>query len=174
MPPIIAFTGPAGAGKDTAAAFAVASILGYRYGLADPIREMLRVGLGIDMSTSYWIERKEAPIPAYGNKSPRQLMQWLGTEWGRYLVDRDLWVTRAKEVLFANGPGMVISDLRFENEAAWVRSMGGLVVHLSRPGIPVVHAHASEDGVQVAPGDLQIVNDGSLEQLQAQVREACQ
>lgn len=173
-PPLVAFTGRARSGKDTAAAFAAAYLHGYVYGLADPIRAMLNAGFGIDMKSSYWETRKELPVAALGGRSPRQLMQWLGTEWGRKMVSEDVWINMAKAELHANGPGMVISDLRFDNEAEWVRRLGGRVIHISRPDVDAVNPHASEDGVAFAPSDLRITNDGTLAELQQKVIEACQ
>jgi hypothetical protein len=38
---------------------------------------------------------KETPLPVIG-KSPREIMQTLGTEWGRRLVNPDLWVCLAE------------------------------------------------------------------------------
>ena len=56
-----------------------------------------------------------------------------------------------------------------------VRENGGHVIHVCRelpPGIEVVKGHASEQGVSIKPGDLQIVNDGSLEDLRNKAQAA--
>lgn len=166
--PVVAFCGLARSGKDTCADLVLAKFGGYRYSLADPLRAMLKVGLGVDLDDPYWKERKETPIPAFGNKSPRQMMQWLGTEWGRQLIDNDLWVTLAKQRFLDAGPGMVIADVRYENEAEWVRSMGGILIHVTRPGVQKVNNHVSEAGVSYDPKtDRTLLNDGSLEDLRA-------
>lgn len=165
--PIIGICGPARSGKDTAAEFVLAAQGGYRYSFADPLRAMLKAGLGIDMNDPHWKQNKETPIFAFGNKSPRQMMQWLGTEWGRQLVDENLWITLAKNELMRRGPGMVIADVRFENEAGLVHGFGGKLIHLSRRTAPAVHAHASEGGVEIEPGDFVYANDSTLEDLQA-------
>lgn len=134
------------------------------------MRAMLRVGLGIDLSEEYWITRKEDVIPAIG-KSPRELMQTLGTEWGRNLVNEDLWLILARQRLLKMGPGMVISDVRFDNEALWVRKLGGRIIHVKRDLAERVKQHSSEVGVTVEPGDGVIVNNGSLEDLQQSVKD---
>lgn len=170
-PSVIGLAGPARSGKDTVASFMLAAMGGYQYSFADPIRSMLR-GLGIDMSEPYWQERKEQAIPVL-NASPRRLMQTLGTEWGRELIHPDIWLTLAQQRLLSNGPGMIVSDVRFENEAAWVRKCGGLIVHIERPGLAGVEAHTSESGVQRGPGDMVLINNGTLEGLQSAVRELC-
>lgn len=167
-PAVIGIAGPARAGKDTLARFIIANIGGYRYSFADPIRAMLKAGFGIDMSEPYWLERKEEVIAALG-KSPRQLMQTLGTEWGRDLVHPDVWLLLGLNQLMSAGPGMVIPDVRFGNEAAWVRKHG-VLVHVRRGDAPAVNAHASEAGIEVGEGEIVFKNDGSIEDLSELVK----
>lgn len=167
--PLIGIAGRARSGKDTVANFIVAAIGGYRYSFADPIRAML-APLGVNMSDPYWQARKEEPIPALG-VSPRRMMQTLGTEWGRQLINPDLWLIMAHQRLLQNGPGMVISDVRFDNEAAWIRKHGGRIIHVIRPETKAVEAHASEDGIEMQDTDARLFNSGTLEELQLSVRE---
>lgn len=167
--PLIGIAGRARSGKDTVANFIIAAIGGYRYSFADPIRAML-APLGVDMNDPYWQARKEDVIPAIG-VSPRRMMQTLGTEWGRNLINPDLWLVMAHQRLLRNGPGMVISDVRFENEAAWIRKHGGRIIHVIRPEAKAVEAHASEDGIEMLDTDAQLFNSGTLEELQLTVRE---
>ena len=169
-PPVIGITGVARSGKDTVANMIIARCGGYRYSFADPMRRMLAAGLNIDMGDPYWIANKETVIPAIG-KSPRQLMQTLGTEWGRQLVSPDLWVTLAKATLQRNGPGMVIPDIRFESEADWVRSIGGRIYRLGRANAHSVSTHVSEDGITTDPLDTAIANNGSLKDLHELIGE---
>ena len=169
QPNIIGITGRARSGKDTVADFIVAAQGGYRYSFADPIRAML-VPLGIDLADPYWQARKEDVIPALG-VSPRRMMQTLGTEWGRQLIHPDLWLLMAQQRLLRNGPGMVIPDVRFENEAAWVRRHGGRIIHVSRPDNKEVEAHSSENGIELEPTDTQLFNTGTLEELQIAVKD---
>lgn len=167
--PVIGIHGRARSGKDTVAHFILSTRGGHVYSFADPIRAMLRP-LGIDMSDPYWLARKEDDIPALG-VSPRRLMQTLGTEWGRELINPDLWLILAKQRLLAYGAGMIIPDVRFENEAEWIRSQGGRIIHVTRPGNVSVAPHASEGGVQLKDEDFRIINGGTLEDLQHTVRE---
>ncbi len=167
--PLIGIAGRARSGKDTVANFIIAAIGGYRYSFADPIRAML-APLGVDMNDPYWQARKEELIPALG-VSPRRMMQTLGTEWGRQIINPDLWLIMAHQRLLGNGPGMVISDVRFENEAAWIRKHGGRIIHVIRPEAKAVEAHASEDGIEMLDTDVRLFNSGTLEELQLSVRE---
>lgn len=168
-PAVIGIAGLARTGKDTVTNFILSQIGGYRYSFADPMRDMLKA-IGVDLSDPYWQDRKEVPIPALG-ASPRRLMQTLGTEWGRELINPNLWLILAKQRLLSFGPGMIISDVRFENEASWIRDIGGLVIHVIRPSATKIDEHVSEAGVVVNDLDLVILNDGTLEQLYDKVKE---
>ena len=165
---IIGLTGPAGCGKDTVADH-LASELGYaRYAFADPLRAALVAGLGIDPACFTNRDLKEKPHVLYG-VSPRRMLQTLGTEWGRKLIADDVWLRRA--ALFAHqaarkgSKALVISDVRFENEAAWVRKQG-LLLHIHRPDVGAVETHASEAGVSfVAGADARIENTSTVQAL---------
>ena len=166
MRPIIGLAGRARAGKSTAAELLLRIGAGrYLYSFADPIRDMLLAGLDIDLDSAYWQMRKEDPIARFGGHSPRSLMQTLGTDWGRERVHPDLWLTLAGDALQARGLGMIVADVRFDNEAAWIRRQGGVVLHIERGKAPPVRAHASEAGVQQLPGDLRVFNESTIDSL---------
>ena len=162
---IIGLTGPARAGKDTAAKH-----LALHYGMrwdsfAGPLKVMLQAGLGLGPEELYG-DLKESPLTRLGlDKSPRQLLQTLGTEWGRDCVDRDIWLKLAKARYDAPGGGYVVfSDVRFQNEADWVRKHGALI-HITRADAPPVSAHSSEGGISVGPLDAVAPNDSTIERL---------
>lgn len=166
---LIALTGAAGSGKDTVAAHLVRAHHFTQLAFADPLRAMVAAGFGVgprDLER----DRKELPLDWLG-VSPRYLLQTLGTEWGRGLIHPDVWLMVLKRrldlALDAGHLRFVISDVRFENEAALVRGMGGTVWHLRRPGTAPVHQHVSEHGVRVEDGDHFIVNSGSIDALYA-------
>ena len=167
--PLIGLAGRARVGKDTAAGIIAALTRGYTYSFATPVRAML-APLGIDLNLPYWEARKDEFIPALG-VSPRRLMQTLGTEWGRDTINPDIWLVMAQRRLHASGPGMVVSDIRFENEAAWVRKFGGCVLHITRKDALAVEAHSSETPVPRFPEDITITNDGTIEELRYALEE---
>lgn len=168
--PVIGLTGPRRSGKDTVRRFILAHQGGYPYSMADPMRAMLMAGFGIDLNDPYWEAKKELVIPGLG-VSPRNMMRTLGTEWGRNLVNRDVWLILAKGRMIADGAGMVIADIRFENEAQWVRYMGGRIVHVSNPRVSAAVEHTSDEPIKEEPGDGFIVNAGTLDELQDSVRQ---
>jgi hypothetical protein len=137
--------------------------------MADPIRAMVYAGFGIDMSLPYWEAKKEEVIPALG-VNPRNMMRTLGTEWGR-MVNPDVWVILARTRLLSMGPGMVIADIRFENEAKWVRDIGGRIIHIERNAADNSVEHVSDTPVIKELGDGIISNNGTLEDLQGAVKD---
>lgn len=66
---------------------------------------------------------------------------------------------------------VVITDLRFENEAERVRALGGVVWEVTRPGVES-DGHASEQPLSRNLVDIQIANDADLPTLERRVKEA--
>lgn len=100
--------------------------------------------------------------------SMRTFLQRLGTEAGRDMWGPDFWVAQMERRLNAvTADVVVIGDLRFDNEAEWVREVGGEVWEVQRPGLAATaeSSHASESGIQPTLVDRVLVNGGSLEAL---------
>jgi hypothetical protein len=169
---IIGFTGPAGSGKDTAADHLVTRHDFTKVSWATPLKAAL-AAMGFPEPADRAL--KEVPIPGF-NFSWRQAAQALGTEWGRAL-DPDIWVKIVGEQLRASPERLwVISDVRFENEAAMIRSLGGVVIHLHgrRADLGGAEAHASEKGVKGSDADWNIENAGvDLQQFKQVVSVLC-
>ncbi|MDO4708265.1 MAG: adenylate kinase [Pseudomonadota bacterium] len=168
---IVGIAGAARSGKDTLSGFLEDFHDFKRVALADPLRQFISVLTGIPFDELLDSQAKETPLPAFGGKTPRELMQSLGTEWARNHVAKDAWLTVAtREVNKARAEGyagVVVPDIRYDNEAEWIRSMGGMVVHLSRADRPAVSGsdHASEQGISEALIDLRFTNDGPVHRL---------
>lgn len=65
---------------------------------------------------------------------------------------------------------VVIKDVRYENEASFVRKHGGRIWHLVRDNAQKVNAHSSELGIKIKDNDVVINNNGTLQQLTDAVR----
>lgn len=171
---LIGLHGLARCGKDTTANYLCAHYALLSYAFAEPLKQAL--AQMFNLSTAH-IEGdlKEEPIPGIG-KSPRQLMQLLGTDWGRHLVHKDLWLLLAEQnlnLLAAETKkelaGFILRDVRFENEANWLRSKGGVIVHIQRPDAQDVAAHVSEAGITMHDNDFVIHNEEDLSHLYKQL-----
>lgn len=176
---LIGLTGPAGAGKDTVAAHLCREHGFISYAFAKPIKDMLRV-IGVDCDSR---ENKEKPHPVF-DKSPRVMAQTLGTEWMRDLICENGWLLvmenrlqdiRHWEWRCQNEPentnlppaptGVVITDVRFQNEAAFIQHQGGVIWHIERSNVVAVAPHTSESGVPILAGDLVLANSGTIAEL---------
>lgn len=131
---------------------------------AGPIREFTRGLLGVDAAAFEAI--KDAPHPLFAGKTPRFAMQTLGTEWGRDTVSGTLWIDACmREVGALRGAGVpvVVSDVRFEDEARAIREAGGTVVRIHRPSLPSIapgdRCHVSERGIPDHLVDVVWTND---------------
>jgi len=161
---LIGVTGKAGSGKDTFAKYFIEQRDFFRYSLADPIKRMVEAGFGLTPDVWDDREKKEQEIEWLG-RSPRYLAQTLGTEWGRELVHHDLWLLLAEQ-FSASYQRVIIPDVRFDNEAEWIKEHGGYVVSVEARGMAVDnHKHASESGVHPAYIDTTVKNTGTIEQL---------
>jgi len=176
---LIGLCGPAGAGKNTLANFLTDSNGGpfAQVAFADPLYECVSAITGLSVSRLKDRDVKEAVIPWLG-KSPRQLLQTLGTEWGRGTVHPEIWIRiameRAAHHLTFNG--VVITDVRFDNEAQAIVDAGGEVWRVARPGWRCLAdesaAHSSEAGVSDHLITRTIDNSGSLDDLKLQLNAA--
>lgn len=158
---LIGIAGQARSGKDTLADYLLDNLSDdwTRSSFADPLKAMLSV-IGVDCSD----DKKAVVSDDYG-VTPRHMMQTLGTEWGRNLIDGDIWV-KAFARLNA-GKCVIVPDVRFENEAELVREHGVLIHLVGRGGIE--GSHVSENPIEFKPGDIVIDNSRDLAWLHGQV-----
>lgn len=109
--------------------------------------------------------------------TPRTVMQ----RWGdfRRAQDPDYFVkvaavivlTVADELAGENLDAVLLTDVRFPNEAGLVRSLGGRLWRITRPEGPQPSRHASEWLLAGEPVDAEIPNDGSIELLAKRVTD---
>lgn len=168
---LIGLTGKAGSGKDTFAGFLNKHINFEPYSFAGPLKDAC---CGLFGWTRHQIDHdrefKEAIDPRWGF-SPRKAMQLMGTEYGRQMLRQDLWIHMAQVRLNeTRKDGLLVTDVRFENEAKWIRENNGILIHMLRPDMPEVAAHASEAGVEFVDGDLIVSNSGSFDNLMIQAQ----
>ena len=178
MSVLIGLAGRSGCGKDTIAQHLIKRHRFEAVSLAEPIRRGLQAMFGLTCAQLNDRELKDSPL-AWINRTPSQLMQTLGTEWGRHCVHEEIWLLVAKQRIadlrrWEKPADIVLTDLRFENEARFVRDLGGVVWHVKRPGYhnEARGDHASERGIIRLPGEERIVNAGDLDCLFEQVDDS--
>lgn len=92
----------------------------------------------------------------------REMLILVGHEMGRGLHSEYLWVQHVQQelghisVCLPEYKAFVVTDVRYRNEAEWVRNAGTLV-HLIRYGV-TASEHESESGLPIMPSDLVVHN----------------
>lgn len=174
---IIGLSGYAQSGKDT-----VANILVEQYGykriaFADPIRDLLyemdppvTVGAGSEKHTvglqNYvdvygWDGAKQNPIV-------RSMLQNLGVG-ARKVFGDTFWIYQALSDV-APQDKVVVSDVRFVNEADWIQTFSGQIWRIKRVGTDAVNEHVSESEMDGYPVNQIFVNNGTIEDLEALIK----
>src|SRR3546814_7787118 len=66
-------------------------------------------------------------------------METRGTEWGRGMISQDVWANaveaRILNLWARSDAAIVIDDLRFPNDWAMLRRLGGILIRLRRPEV---------------------------------------
>lgn len=170
---LIGLAGYAQSGKDTFANLLVERHGFVRVAFADALRECLYTldpmvtveGLRLqDLVDDFGWDKVKVDVPEV-----RELLQRFGTEVGRKLIDDDLWVTLAMRRTLSHSR-VVITDVRFPNEAEAIVDAGGIVVRVTRPGTGPVNGHHSETAMDGWKYHSVVVNDASIEDLHHEAR----
>lgn len=168
---LIGLTGAAGSGKSTAAEY-LSRHFGFQViKFAGPLKAGLSAMLRYsgmsekEIATVIEGQNKEVPLDVLGGRTPRHAMQTLGTEWGRTCMGGNFWVEMARSAVLRlpRGSRILMDDVRFENEADMIRSLGGRIIMITGRG-GITGDHVSEKGVG-AP-DLVIRNDSTIPEFQ--------
>lgn len=193
-PRIIGLTGLEGAGKDSVAIVLNKHHLAFPIAFADALRTEVADAYGVHIHELTCRATKEQPseqlalwrcldgafmqaiiatlpdVDPAAPQSPRQIMRWWGTEYRR-AQDPQYWIKAMRERLdWAHGiplpaTALVITDVRFANEADLVRELGGQIWRVHRPDHSVDSDHVSTvSGKEFAP-DQTVINAGDLADL---------
>lgn len=170
---IIGLTGYAQSGKDTVADILVKNYGFVRLAFADKIREFLysvnpMVGgepLQIKVDVEGWEQAKKHP-------EVRRLLQVTGTS-ARKLFGERFWIDQTLRHVAGNTK-VVVSDVRFTNEANTLKINGGQLWRVQRVGVGAVNGHVSETELDGYPVDQVFANNGSIEDLQLLIKTRMQ
>lgn len=139
----------------------------------------------------WWSARLEIP-----HLTPRWILQHWGTEVCRHGFHDDIWISSLENRVRKTGDNIVISDVRFPNEIKSIKDAGGKVVRVVRGADPEWYQdawhvnqgptnmswaiskmrmeklgiHASETAWIGKGIDLEVDNNGSIDELYNQIR----
>ena len=167
---IIGLSGYARSGKDT-----VAELLCLNYGFkrisfAQPMRDALCIlnpYLSDGLRVSHLVNDYGWEV-AKQNPEVRRLLQVFGTEIGRKMFGEDVWINIALSDL-RHDERIVISDVRFPNEADAIKEQGGMVWRINRHDFSAVNDHTSEHAMDTYMFDHAIYNDSTVDELANEV-----
>lgn len=189
-PMIIGFHGCKGVGKDTAGAFLVEEMEFTKVAFADVLKEAVAnlfdipvhevddlkdspayVELNVDWQDQYISRPSGGSLVGWSRIPWREFLQRFGTEMGRNTFGQGFWVQQWEEYLYRNSiqeDNIVATDVRFQNEASKIQSMGGTIVEIIRQGHEP-DGHESEEPLPRILVDAQIINNGTIDELKVDV-----
>jgi len=166
---IIGLSGYARSGKDTVAGMLI-GLHGYdNRAFADGVRQFL-VHLNPILEDGH---RLNEVIRDYGweytkgRTEVRRLLQELGLG-ARDFFGTTCWIDRAMIGVKA-GDKIVFTDVRFPNEAEKIKSLGGEIWRIQRPGVAPINNHPSESSMDDWQFDKMIINSAGMEGLKQQI-----
>jgi energy-coupling factor transporter ATP-binding protein EcfA2 len=164
---IIGITGKIGSGKTTISKYM--EEIGYQeYQFAKPLKDIAKIFGYTEIQVNGSQSDKLEPHPLW--KVPaREFLQKLGTDIFRdklheiipaMKIETSIWVDIFRHQITQN-PGnknWVVSDVRFEDEADAIRSMGGVIIRVQKKDQKTSGGHISETSMDLIKADYNIEN----------------
>ncbi len=174
---IIGIAGRAQHGKDTIGKVLVEHYGYQRVAFADKVRELALIvdphilcpaDVGMEFRYLSELVRADGWDRTKQHSRVRWLLQRLG-EGARNALGEDVWVNAAFNNIHSGN--YVVTDVRYQNEVNAIRNRGGKVWRVTRPDFDngVDPNHPSEANVALLDVDVDIANDGTVEDLAAKV-----
>lgn len=137
-PYVIGFMGYAGTGKTTTAQIlrSIASDSIEILSFAGPLKEAVQLLFLFSHDQVFGCPEEKERVDDRWGKSPRQIMQIIGTDCIRNMIDPNFHVKRLDEVIKASTAKIIlVDDVRFREEADLINYYGECF-NIRRPGFP--------------------------------------
>lgn len=173
---IIGITGAAGSGKDTLAEM-IKDDGWERFAYADALKHICMDYLGLSYNDAYTQEGKLRYNDFWGMTN-REILQKIGTEAMRNGFCKDVWIKIAElklKDMLDKGKKIIVTDVRFDNEAELIEKLGGCVIKIVRNinhnGLSEKEqAHPSEMGISDHLISFKILNNLSKNDLKIEFK----
>lgn len=168
---IIGLCGYAQAGKDESGRYLTIAHDFQRIAFADKLKELaLAIDPLVVTERAEWAQlRLSRAVELWGwdeaKRFPdvRRILQNLG-HGARVVVDDAIWI-KAVEQEILSSPRVVMTDVRYANEAELILSQGGWLVRVERAGVGPVNAHITETALDGFNVSYTVENNGTVEDL---------
>ena len=115
---------------------------------------------GFETHPHYYLTGRKVSL-----KTPRELLQFVGTDLIRKTIDDNFWIDKTVEALRKETENVLIADSRFLNERKLLKSLGAKLVLIKRNSTNS-DSHSSENDLgNDSDYDYVIENNGTLEEL---------
>lgn len=204
MTQIIGIGGKLQHGKDVVADHLVDELGWVKVGMSDALNEILvvlnplivqRWEVDVTVKKAWW-SRKTVTVPvehqrtiryadlieevgyvkAKEDPEVRRLLQVMGTEVGRKMIDANIWTKmmtkKVRELKKQAVPGVIVTGIRFPNESKAIKTLEGSLWWVERPGHVAetdAGSHDSENSLSAKDFDTILINDRSLNDLRSKV-----
>jgi len=184
---IFPISGQKRAGKDTISDYIKGQVMASRVSFADPVRDVCRAYFG--WTEDWLLGKHKEDVDPYWGISPRQAMQYLGTEVGRVGIAENypefksvtgdsIWIKSAKKNIrvksskeyisnYGKIRAFIIPDMRFLNEYDAMKEMENegykvITIGVRRDGLPS-DSHASETEIRYCVEKCDFIIDNNKE-----------
>lgn len=172
---IIGLSGPAGSGKDSAADIFVSEGGFEKISFASAVKDSVYALSPYIFYDGYW-QRISDVVDYEGwdkvkrsSKEARRLLQRLGAEVGREIIGENTWIEVVRSKIENSATqNIVIPDLRYKNEADFIKSFGkgkSLTIRIERGNAEEIAATHSSEKFDFTC-DTTWKNNGTLEEWQ--------
>lgn len=143
-----------------------------RYAFADPLKRFCIEYLGLSHEDVYTEVGKSRFNNEWGMTN-REILQKVGSDALRDGFHKQVWIKIAEreiKKLIDNRNKVVITDVRFDNEAELIKKLNGIVVHIERSNFnsslsESEKQHQSEQGISKQFISFNLFNDSTKEKL---------
>jgi len=169
LPKIIGICGYGGSGKDTIAGILRDDYQFVQIAFADKVRDTLyHLNPFLPDANLYYCELIDTIGYDTAKRRYESIRKWL-VKIGhgmRLTIDDSIWIRAANlsEKMTGNIGGIVVSDVRYANEATAIKELGGEIWYVFRPGVDAASPE-EKDSIRMVKFDQIITNSGTIDDL---------
>lgn len=133
-PILLGLCGFSESGKDTVADYLVKNYNFNKLAFGDSLK--YSISYTFDIPTFLWYSKEwvSEPCDILGGKTPREVLQYYGTDVARQ-INPNVWVNKVRDKIQDTNKKVILTDIRFPNELKLLQEFGGKLVYVYKPGL---------------------------------------